>query len=298
MNNVSSVEDLLFVLKDKYNYCDELLAFLNKLVPALFYTYGEDKKGLIFNSLIDCEIHIQPIGEKPEEYYNSYYGINRKLDLPFIVGGIHHDELLFDENGNVFDKQMIYLRTDNIDDKKFDFNNKNNLACIVHEVCHLVKSYNRLLVDGDRVNTYCGMVKTGHKYDSESKRFVETGRVNVGLEEALNCCDEEDIMTMLIGEPYKTKAYKDSCSFIRCFLENPEFRNATRDAQFNYSEDWKNVLGVEASDALVNSFDTLVNLYYVSGYEWHKHKEEYRKKRQDSYDCLQGILDNMNNKVR
>ena len=293
---IYSVNDLLLVLKQKYNYCDELLSFLSKVVPTLVYIFGEDKINHIYNALIDCEIHIQREGEDPQKYFSDYYEFSKELGFPTFVAGVHFDELLLDANGNVYKKEMIYMRTDNLNDKKFDFSNTNSLATMVHEICHLIKSYNNLSFDGDIVISYSGLIKKSYRYDSTTNSFVLIDALNVGFEEALNTCDEEDVMKIAVDPSYKTTGYRHECEAARYLLVNDEFRSTVRSAQLNYSDDWKNVLGVDESNKLIESFDSLINIYYLPAYDFVKRKEELKKQKSDAFACLKDIIDNMNNK--
>ena len=293
---INNVNDLLLILKDKYDYCDELLSFLNKIVPAFLYIYGEDRKSHIFNALCDCEIHIQKKGEEPGMYYNNYFGLNEKFDFPSFTGAALFDELFFD-NGEICKKEMIYLRTFYTKNYEFDFSNVSNLAGITHEICHLVKSYNNFIVDGDLVYSYSGLIKNSFKYDNDLRKFVKVDKTyNVGFEEALNSCDEEDIMKMVFDKSYNAVGYKHECESARRFIDDDNFKSLIRNTQFNYSDNWKNFLGVEQSNSLIESFDTLVNMHYLHGYDYVKRKDELKKQRSDAFMCLQGILDNMDNK--
>ena len=98
--------EFLEQLRQKYGYDSELIAALNKIVPALISYYGADKSNIIYQALLNCEIHIQKEKENTNEYLSSYFGVDYDLDKPLSASAMHTNNATGD-NGIVEVKNIV-----------------------------------------------------------------------------------------------------------------------------------------------------------------------------------------------
>ena len=82
MNDNEFVEKL----SQKYGYSLELENYLKALLPALITYYGEDKREIIYNVLLSCEIHIQEKDEDCNKFLKQYFNRQKDINIPFLAG--------------------------------------------------------------------------------------------------------------------------------------------------------------------------------------------------------------------
>ena len=65
-------------------------------------------------------------------------------------------------------KKIIYLVTDYFDGKyvPFDFDNDESLKTLIHEICYLIKGYDKLREENWKIIDSTGLMKTIYSYDS------------------------------------------------------------------------------------------------------------------------------------
>ena len=139
------------------------------------------------------------------------------------------------------------------------------MGTLIHEICHLVKSYGRLKVQDDKIIVPSGLMY--NEYDLNGNRLNEGDySLNVGIEEALNCYDEEQIAQSVLGPEYKSSAYHNISDLIAKLMANEEIRVAIRKAQFTGDMSWINLLGIEESKKLIEQFDYLKQIIFITEY--------------------------------
>lgn len=258
------INDFITSLKNKYNYSDEMVSLLQKTIPALITYYGEDKKNIIYGALNDCEIHIQKENENAEEYLNQYFGTDKKWDIPFL-GGAFQDTELFVKDNRVHSKSIIFIKTEFLRRyKPFDFGDDEKVSSIIHELCHAIKGYGRIKVENGQVITQTGLMTDIHPYNPNTNSFEDAISSNTGLEEALNSYDEAEIMSIITGVPHEFGAYKGMTQIARMLMEHKELADVIKRCQFNGSDEWKEFLGKENADLLIQNFEDWVNVLYSS----------------------------------
>lgn len=258
------INEFITSLKNKYNYSDEMVSLLQKAIPALIIYYGEDKKNIIYGTLNDCEIHIQKEKEDTEQYLNQYFNANETWDLG-VLGGACHANHLFIKNNQVQQKEIIYIRCEYFGlYKPFDFNNDEKVSSIIHEICHAIKGYGRIKVENGQVITQTGLISDVHQYNQSTNSFEESISTNTGLEEALNSYDEAEIMTIMTGVPHEFGAYKGMSQIARMLMEHKELANIIRKCQFSGSDEWKDFIGRENAEFLIQNFEDWVSVLYSS----------------------------------
>lgn len=259
-----NTNDFLSNLQVKYNYSDDMINFLQKAIPALVNYYGEGKKNIILGTLNNCEIHVQKENEQVRDYINQYFGIEKEKDwdIPFLGGAFYSKQLSVKDN-KVQSKSIIYIKTVYLSIyKPFDFNKDENMAAIIHEMCHAIKGYGRLKVENGQIVDESGLIKDYYSYDNSTQKLTNISSKNVGIEEALNSYDEAQIMTLITGIPHEFGAYKGMTPVAKTLMQHKELAEVIKKSQFDGSNDWIEFLGEENSNLLINNFDDWVNILY------------------------------------
>lgn len=257
-----SNEEFIASLKAKYGYSDEMVSLLNKAIPALITYYGEDKRNIIFGALNDCEIHIQNESENSKEYLNQYFGTNKDWDIPFLGGAFQHTELSVKDN-RVSSKSIIYIKTEYLHKyNPFDFNDDSKVSGIIHEMCHAIKGYGKLKVENGQVITQTGLITDKYTYNPNTNSFDEPVSINTGFEEALNSYDEAEVMSIMTGVPHEFGAYKGMSQVARVLMQHKDFAQVIKISQFTGGNEWKDFLGKEQSEYIVQNFEDWINVLY------------------------------------
>ncbi len=256
------MEEYVETLKCKYNYNEEMISFLSKLLPALIQYYGEENKEKILTALLNCEIHEQQEYENPKEYLNKYFMNEKEWDLPFLAGAFYHNEISV-HGDTISAKPIIYLKTKYLMGcRKFDFGNDDSISILVHEICHLVKGYGKVKLENGKIVDSTGLSREYYEYDSETETLKEIGTDNLGLEEALNSYDEAQVMTIITGIPHECGGYKGMSKVASKLMEDRNLASAIKKSQFNDSVDWIDYLGKEKAEKLSLNFDSWCKSLY------------------------------------
>lgn len=252
--------EFLEQLRQKYGYDSELIAALNKIVPALISYYGADKSNIIYQALLNCEIHIQKEKENTNEYLSSYFGVDYDLDKPLSASAMHTNNVTVD-NGIVDVKNIVYIFTEFMGQyKNFDFNNENQMATLVHEICHLIKSYGRTKIEGNKIIQLSGLMY--EEYDFNGNKLSGEFAINCGIEEALNCYDEVQVMERILGRQYTSTSYGGVADLASELMSREDIMREIRKSQFYDIESWIKYLGVERAKLLLDNFDIVIKTHY------------------------------------
>ena len=189
----------------KYNYTEEFSALLNKIYYSLINYYGNEK--IIYNAFLNTEI------KNVDDIYGYLFN-NNLLDESGLVSigdikrssGIYVSEPIIDKNNDKYTikevKRVVLV-------KDFDINNVNKQAILIHELCHMVKSFeNEYIVDKDILLNSSGLIKRKYKLKYEAivkKELIEEKAV--GLEEGFTTLSEECIVRDIIDKSYNQSGY-------------------------------------------------------------------------------------------
>lgn len=254
------MDNYLKQIQQKYNYSDELMTALSKIFPGLINYFGVENQETILSALVNCEIHIQKQGENHKEYLNNYFGVNETWPHP--IGGVaFHEARLKVDSGKASVQNMIYLFQPL--QGELDLLDSNTMGTLIHEICHLVKSYGRLKIQDNKIIVPSGLMY--NEYDLNGNRLTDGDySVNVGIEEALNCYDEEQVAKSVFGKEYRSSGYRNISDLITKLMANEEIRIAIKKAQFTGDISWMSLLGIEESKKLIEQFDYLIKMSYIS----------------------------------
>ena len=225
-----------------------------------------------------------------EDYLNSYFCTKKEWKLPELGGAFFYNEItVVDDKIEV--KPIIYVKRIfyNIY-KPFDYSNDNNLDTLIHEICHLVKSYRNIVMEQGKIIDYSGLMKDVYSY-SPINGIVEESDYAVGIEEAINVVDSAKILELLTGKHQKMRGYKVAGKCANELLKINDIASVIRESQFNGNDYWEEYVGKNNSKKLIESFDILVNAMYVSYSEINtkEKKEKIRQKMRLAYkdiDCF------------
>ena len=287
------MNEYLLGLKNKYGYSDELLVFLSQLIPNLINYYGEEYRDIIISAISNCEIHFQSKDEDPKTFLNSYFCINKEWKIPSLGGAFYHNEIVVKDN-QLSAKPIIYLKRVYYGIyMPFDFNDDKQVNTLIHEICHLIKGYGKLKMDGEKIIDSTGLMRDTYSY-SEEKGIVEEKNDMVGIEEALNDVETAQILEMMTGRKQDVIGYRAAGYSATRLMEHEDIAKAIRISQFSGDDSWIQFLGEEQSKLLIENFDVLVNSMYVSFSEINtKEKRELLyKKREIAQENIDEFVDN------
>lgn len=249
-------------LKAKFNYSDELMNFLASAIPSIIQYYGEEHKETVLQALANCEIHIQDAKEDPKQYLNGYFGKEKEWEMPDLGGAFYHNEISVNDN-RVVAKPIIYVKTVYYHQHMpFDFNDEKKLNTLLHEILHAVKGYGKIKVQDGKIIDSTGLMQDTYTYDTLNG-VKEEKNERVGIEEAVNEVDTITILGMITGRQQDIRGYVRAGSLAKLLLEHKDIATVIKNSQFNGDDNWIQYLG-EDSKKIIESFDVLVNMMYVS----------------------------------
>ena len=214
------IDNFVNNLKEKYGYPDELCIFLKELIPALVTYYGDDKLDLIINALDNCEI----------------------IDNNKFFGHFHYKAQI--DNGNLNIKYEIRLYKDFISSK----------STLIHEICHLIKTYNRYVIKDDNLTVYCGLIEDSYKYNSEIGDFESLHSKHTMFEEMFN---EEDTLQIdnILGIKYPDGVYRFKGEAETFINSNLELYEAIRQSQFGDPKSWLKFIPEEIKEEVIGMYN-------------------------------------------
>lgn len=217
---------------DENGYGQNISLKLKALVPVMIQYYGEDYKDVIFSTLRETKIietkDNQTIYDVEKE--NSDPNIIKTGDVAVNDGelkraaGVYFSEPILEigEDGKV----VLQGRKSIIVYRKMNDMPTSEFAYFTHEVGHAIKSnINEFKIEESEEGeqfliTRCGLsVDKSKVYAQQGKFMLETiYERNVGLEEGINCYEEESIVNMALWDrqsnrhmiPEDVLAYLDS----------------------------------------------------------------------------------------
>lgn len=190
----------------KYNYDEEFSKFLYQVYIELVNYYGNEN--IIYDAFLNTEI------KNVKDIY-EYLKENDMLEDNNIVtendlkrsSGIYASKPIIKQANNkyeIIDTKKIVLV------KNFNINDTNKKAVLIHELCHMVKSYeDEYIIINDLLINRSGIIERHYKLTSEN------GKVNkdiirekgVGLEEGFTTLAEEHITRHIVDINYHQSGY-------------------------------------------------------------------------------------------
>ena len=256
-----SLEQYLELLKNKFKYNDDLLNVLRKIIPALILYYGEDKKELILSAIEDTEIHIQSENEDMYNYLKNYFKVKKNWNISLNAAGFFETEYTLSGKTLSSNSLIYFIQNHYGTYNPIDYSDNTFIINLIHELCHLVKTYGRIdLIDG-RFQVESGISKEYYKYNASNGLLVLYENEHVGLEEALNTIDEENIMNLINLDYDRHSGYNEMANVLKRLLDNDEIKDIFKQSQFE-SDIWIDYFK-EDSSKLSKLFDEWLILIYT-----------------------------------
>lgn len=221
-------------LKQKYNYNDKLIYALRKIIPALIQLYGVDKSNLIFDAIYNCEIKFRDKNEDRSQNSAACYG----------------KELIL-EDDKITEINEIYVYTTNFDENTIFMN-------LTHEICHLIKGYNQSYKQGNKIITKIGLVKQNYVITENNIEFIKNE--NVEIEEAINCHDTSQVLSIIYGKPTVDESYNAACDSIEKLILDNKIFQTIRISQFNNNDTFYELIGKE-NYQLIDTYLQKINYF-------------------------------------
>ncbi|HHW69528.1 MAG TPA: hypothetical protein GX747_04245 [Tenericutes bacterium] len=234
-----ALDKLMTDIKEKYNYDDNFVSLLRKIIVGMILHYGEDKKDIIFDALLNTPIIKCKSGEtiydvlvKYGHYSDTEEGLVKAEDLKRASGvcsldyAISYNEETQEYNIDNVDKMVVL--SNYIDTEK-------RPSIIIHELGHLVKQYiNNSFIKSNKLYIRSGLA------ESEIELSFDNGKVKkklisekgVGAEEGTNTYDEIKIMRSIFDKEYKSGTYAGVLCCANMLYDNLLLEKDIRDTQF------------------------------------------------------------------
>ena len=191
----------------KYKYDEEFSKFLYQIYIELINYYGSEE--IIYNAFLNTEIRTTSnvYDYLKENNMLEVEGIVTEFDLKRSEGINFSKPIITYEEGQfiITDVKRVVLVTN------IDINSTSSKATLIHELCHMVKSYeNEYIVNGDTLEERSGLIRRYYKLSVENgvvktKLIREKG---VGLEEGFTILAEELITKIIVDDNYEQKGNK------------------------------------------------------------------------------------------
>ncbi|MEG2322020.1 MAG: hypothetical protein RSB71_00825 [Bacilli bacterium] len=220
---------LIDEISKKYNYSKSLKTILLEIIPVMIKYYGNEN--LIFKALEDTPILLCDNNETIYDLMLKHMIIDdntivKKGDY-MRASGVYCSDSIIENNKIIGIKRFVGI-------KSVDGINKKTL---VHELGHLFKSYFKTFeISNDILIERSGLVETKYKLENNKKTVIsETG---VGLEEGINCYDEDNICSLL-GLKCGLSGYTASKEIAKILMNehSEEIRNEQFYKEGNYRVD-------------------------------------------------------------
>lgn len=251
------MDEYLKKLQERYGYKEELTEVLGKIIPAFIQHLGQENEQLILDAISSCEIHLQQENETPEEYLSDFFPHKDIGTIPTIAVAFY-DSMPIVTNEGISSKRLIYLTSKGSSDLK----KEETMATLVHEMGHLIKAYNKeYSIANGEIQKRDGIATTVITRDEETGKYVAGEEAHTGIEEAINCYDEEKIMSIILGRQFDSYSYFHKLNeAIDPIYANQELVNIFRNAQLNGTNEHIKYLGAENFKTLSDCFK---ELYFV-----------------------------------
>ncbi|MBR2603719.1 MAG: hypothetical protein IKE10_01665 [Bacilli bacterium] len=197
----------------KHGYNEELSNFIRSVYPLLVKYYNNEE--IVYESLMSTPIKLT------NNVYDCLIDNGFLRDTPTNNEMVSLETLKFCSGAYHCEPVIKYDKARD----KYELENTNRIiainassleldtvkATLIHEICHLIKSYNgEHTIREDTLIEKSGFISKTFQLNEVNgvvKRTVcfETG---VGLEEGFNAVAEEQITSELIGKPFTTKGYQ------------------------------------------------------------------------------------------
>lgn len=185
---MNSYDSYFYELQKKYNYSEEIIKALKKIIPAMIDYFGYENINKILFLISKTQIHIKQNNEDPNEYISNYFGVKDKYITNDIVDGYATMRPIKDGQMYV-GKSIIYLFNNDLSVHSANF------SVLLHELCHIVKMSHFNNVNNKYLEKRTGFQE--EKYDFNGNLLE---RKNYAWEETTTAHDETEIMKIITND--------------------------------------------------------------------------------------------------
>lgn len=231
------MEEVLIKIKEKFNYSDELMLFIQNIIPIMIEYYGYEYSGKIISGFLNNPIILTDKGIKEE--------LNDVTDEYNTTAGVYKSDTIM-ENGVPVNRGRVIV---SVESEKLDFSNTIKIGTLVHELCHMVKSGANLDVKNNKIIWNNGLMKSSGIMRDGS--FIEESYNNgEGLEESLNKFDEINIMNRLYGNySSNDNVYSRLLNIIgNSIIENELLMSKIKESQMTGNNAFDEFVGYEIAE--------------------------------------------------
>lgn len=261
------------LIVERFNYDNDFSEFLREIYLELVKYYGNEQ--LIFSALYNTNIvSVNNVYDflKDANMLEEYDAMVTADDLKKSAGVYHSvPQIVFNEQKNTYEITKINRVVAVVN---LDLTKTHSKATLIHEICHLIKSYNNeYVIDGNKLISASGLIESVHELSHDgakvNKKLVK--EVGVGLEEGLNSVAEEEITRNIVDAEFKPSGYitvnqiaknllsienmKEIIVNAQIYHDKSEIYNKLGDNYFNLEEITDSVY-VAYLDIFKNMFDT------------------------------------------
>lgn len=280
------MNEYLKKLQEEYGYSKELTEVLGNIIPAFVEHFGQENEQLILDAISSCEIHMQEEKEKPEEYLSEFFPDKDIEKLPTMARAFYESMPIIN-NDNISSKRLIYMRNS-------DLQSETTITTLVHEMGHLIKAYDKeyLEVDG-KIQKRDGISTTIMTKDKETGKYISKEESNTAIEEAINCYDEEKIMSIILDREFADVNYSYHFNeAINPLFKNQELVTAFRNAQLHGTDEHIKLIGKEDFEKLSEYCEKIYHPFVASFSELKNGGTELLKKERE--EAKKAIIDYSN----
>lgn len=147
-------------LKNKFNYSEEIINFIDSLIPSFLSVLGEENKDIILDTLNNTYIFEFETIEEANKVVESINNDGNKHRVgPQATGSAFIEDCYINKEN--FVKQRLVIGVSK--------SNKNKVQSIIHELCHAMSSIGKYQVKNGVLHTSSGFNMTSYSFDTGVK---------------------------------------------------------------------------------------------------------------------------------
>ena len=213
------LNDFKLELIKKYQYEENFAETIAIMADSIVEHYGEEYETLVTDAIMSCKYIIS--GTKDNKYENAYETLKRENMLDDTKGERLLDPESLKLTAGIYQSLPRLSHKDgkyNIDgidriiilSKNFDLDNQLFIGTMIHETCHLIKSFIKgYELEGNKLYERCGLCETEYDLSIENGKVAKTivSEKGYGIDEGVNTHDEFSIMRESNNSSYESPGY-------------------------------------------------------------------------------------------
>lgn len=224
---------------EKFNYEPAFGQFLKEVYYELINYFGNEE--IVFNALMNTPIvSVNNAYDYLKE--NDLLDDNEQLvtdgDMKRSAGVCNSvPEISYNSTTNSFEMANVKRCVAVVN---LDLTSTSSKATLIHEICHLIKSYyNEYVIEGNHLIAHSGLIESHYELSYNGEKVIKNlvNEIGVGLEEGLTSVAEEEITRSIVDSEYQSSGYGVVNAIARHLLELPEIKEVVVNAQIYHNKD-------------------------------------------------------------